>query len=81
MDLTVPGGLGGAEAIKLLLEIDPNVKAIVSSGYSNDRIMSDYRRYGFSGVVGKPYNVKDLSSVLARVLAHHRANTPRIVMS
>ncbi len=81
MDLTVPGGLGGAEAIKLLLEMDPNVKAIVSSGYSNDPIMSEYKRYGFSGVVGKPYNVKELSNVLARVLAHVRANAPRVVAS
>ncbi len=81
MDLTVPGGLGGAEAIKLLLEMDPNVKAIVSSGYSNDPIMAEYKRYGFSGVVGKPYNVKELSNVLARVLAHVRANAPRVVSS
>ncbi|MBI5250613.1 MAG: PAS domain S-box protein [Desulfomonile tiedjei] len=79
MDLTVPGGLGGAEAIKLLLEIDPNVKAIVSSGYCNDPVMAQYERYGFSGVVVKPYNVRELSNVLAKVLAHVRANSPRVV--
>lgn len=81
MDLTVPGGMGGAEAIKELRKIDPEVRAIVSSGYSNDPIMADYDRYGFKGVVVKPYNVKDLSNVIARVLAHVRANAPRVVAS
>ena len=51
MDLTVPGAMGGKEAIERLLSIDPGVKAIVSSGYSNDPIMADYRKYGFSGIV------------------------------
>jgi PAS domain S-box-containing protein len=67
MDLTVPGGMGGKEAIKRLLEIDPEVKAIVSSGYSNDPIMADFKKYGFSGVVAKPYKVKELSKTLHRV--------------
>ncbi|HEY7545498.1 MAG TPA: response regulator, partial [Blastocatellia bacterium] len=49
LDLTIPGGMGGKEAIKKLLEIDPDVKAIVSSGYSNDPIMTRFREYGFSG--------------------------------
>jgi len=69
MDLTVPGGIGGKEAIKRLLEIDPGVRAIVSSGYSNDPVMSDFKRYGFKGVVAKPYKVKDLAEVLRRVIA------------
>jgi PAS domain S-box-containing protein len=81
MDLTVPGGMGGAEAIKLLREIDPFVRAIVSSGYSNDPILSQYSQYGFSGVVVKPYSVKELSNAVARVLAHLRANSPRVVAS
>lgn len=81
MDLTVPGGMGGAEAIKLLRELDPFVRAIVSSGYSNDPILSQYGQHGFSGVVAKPYNVKDLSNAVARVLAHLRANSPRVVAS
>jgi len=67
LDLTVPGGMGGKEAIKRLLEIDPKVKAIVSSGYSNDPIMAEFKRYGFMGVVAKPYRIKDLSEVLAGI--------------
>jgi two-component system cell cycle sensor histidine kinase/response regulator CckA len=64
LDLTIPGGMGGKEAIKKLLEIDPGVKAIVSSGYSNDPIMSDFARYGFSGVVTKPYTIEQLSGAI-----------------
>ncbi len=68
MDLTVPGAMGGKEAIKKLLQIDPQVKAIVSSGYSNDPIMAEFRQHGFSGVVTKPFRLKDLSEEVARVL-------------
>jgi PAS domain S-box-containing protein len=68
LDLTVPGGMGGREAIQKLLEIDPKVKAIVSSGYSNDPIMSDFKKYGFRGVVAKPYKVKELSEELHKVM-------------
>ena len=68
VDLTVPGGIGGKEAIKRLLEIDPGVRAIVSSGYSNDPVMSDFKRYGFRGVVVKPYRLKDLAEVVHRVI-------------
>lgn len=69
MDLTIPGGMGGKEAIRHLLEIDPEVKALVSSGYSTDPVLSDYRNYGFSGVVLKPYVVTDLSKALQSVLS------------
>ena len=65
MDLTVPGGWGGKETIARLREIDPAVKAIVSSGYSNDPIMARYRDYGFIAVLEKPYRITELSSVLA----------------
>ena len=68
MDLTIPGGMGGKEAIKKLLEIDPKVKAIVSSGYSTDPIMADYEKYGFSAVVAKPYGVADVEKTLQSLL-------------
>ena len=68
LDLTIPGGMGGKEAINKLLEIDPNVKAIVSSGYSTDPIMSDFKDYGFSGVVAKPYKVEQLEKTLHSLL-------------
>ncbi len=68
MDLTVPGGMGGREAMKRLLEIDPAVRAIVSSGYSQDPVMANFRDYGFSGVVEKPYQIKDLARTLDQIL-------------
>jgi PAS domain S-box-containing protein len=69
MDLTVPGGMGGQEAVTYLRDIDPKVKAIVSSGYANDPIMADYERYGFCGVVSKPYKIGELNGVLYKVLS------------
>ena len=69
MDLTVQGGMGGKETIQKLKEIDPEVKAIVSSGYSNDPIMANYKEYGFKGVIAKPYKMKELSQVLHNILS------------
>lgn len=68
MDLTVPGGMGGKEAIGLLKEFDPGIQAIVSSGYSNDPIMADPGKFGFSGIVMKPYTLAALSEVVYRVV-------------
>jgi CheY-like chemotaxis protein len=68
MDLTVPGGIGGKDAIKRLLEIDPAVRAIVSSGYSHDPIMANYRDYGFMGVIAKPYKIREMSEIVRKVL-------------
>lgn len=67
LDLTVPGGMGGAGTIPELLKIDPDVKAVVSSGYSNDPIMANFQDYGFCGVVPKPFTVADLASLLSKI--------------
>ena len=68
MDLTIPGGIGGKEAITMLLDIDPKVKAIVSSGYADDPVMAHYAEYGFHGVAAKPYSQATLQNVLQKVL-------------
>lgn len=68
LDLTIPGGMGGKEVIKKLVEIDPDVKAIVSSGYSSDPIMSDFIKYGFKAVMAKPYRVAELSRIVHKVV-------------
>ncbi len=67
MDLTIPGGMGGKEAIRKLLELDPQARAIVSSGYSNDPIMAEFEKHGFRGVVAKPYQIHELARVLREV--------------
>ena len=64
MDLTIAGGMGGKDAIRKLLEYDPAAKAVVSSGYSNDPIMANFRAHGFRDVIVKPYKTIDLSRVL-----------------
>jgi nitrogen-specific signal transduction histidine kinase/CheY-like chemotaxis protein len=69
MDLTVPGGMGGREAARVIRTIDPQARLIVSSGYSNDPIMADYKQYGFGAVVLKPYGVAEIASVLNIILA------------
>lgn len=74
IDLTVPGGMGGKEAQKRLMEIDPSVRSIVSSGYSNDPVMSRFDEYGFKSVLTKPYSIEVLSKTLHGVL-NHRADT------
>jgi two-component system cell cycle sensor histidine kinase/response regulator CckA len=68
MDLTIPGGMGGKEAIRRLLEIDPNAKAIVSSGYSDDPVMSDHQAHGFTAVMMKPYSLEGLRKVIEEVI-------------
>ena len=68
LDLTVPGGMGGKETMQKLLEMDPGVRAIVSSGYSKDQILSDYKKFGFSGVIAKPYRVSEFSKAVKDAL-------------
>jgi CheY-like chemotaxis protein len=68
MDLTIPGEMGGRKAVGKLIEIDPAVKVIVSSGYSSDPIMSDFSNYGFCRAIAKPYKIKELSRILHEVI-------------
>ncbi len=68
MDLTIPGGMGGREAMAILYREDPSIKAIVSSGYSEDPVMSAYREHGYCAVLPKPYRGRDLLSLLDTVL-------------
>lgn len=75
LDLTIPGGMGGQETLEKILEIDPQAKVIVSSGYSNDQVMSNYKQYGFKGAVSKPYLLQDLSEALVAVLRNNTGNT------
>jgi|GEM_PF-493385 len=67
-DLTVPDGMGGKELIKELQSIDPTVRAIISSGYSNDSVLRDFKEHGFQGCVVKPYKIEELCSVLDQVM-------------
>ncbi|HSV97008.1 MAG TPA: response regulator [Spirochaetota bacterium] len=74
MDLTIRGGLGGKSTVIALRQIMPDVRVIVSSGYSNDPIMSNYREYGFSNILFKPYRIEDLGHTLSQTLG---ADVPR----
>ena len=68
LDMTVPGGIGGLETLEHLRRLDSNVRAIVCSGYSNDPVMADYRKYGFCGVLPKPFRPKELGYIIKQVL-------------
>lgn len=65
MDLTIPGGMGGKEAMTHLLQLDPEIVAIVSSGYANDPVMANYKDHGFVALLPKPFSLEELSSVVA----------------
>ncbi len=73
MDLTIPGGMGGQEAVKEILKINPEAKVIVSSGYSTDPILAEYRKYGFKGAIVKPFDLQGMRSVIEKVL--HESDT------
>ena len=68
LDLTIPGGKGGKDVIQELRALNPDVHAIVSSGYYNDPDLAKYREYGFDGMVAKPYKVHDLLQVIQNTL-------------
>jgi len=73
LDLTVPGGTGGSEALAALRAIDPSVRAIVMSGYQGDSVLADHSRFGFSDRLLKPFRIEDLQSVLVPLLGAQRA--------
>jgi CheY-like chemotaxis protein len=77
MDLTIPGGMGGKEAIRRLLEFDPGAVAFVSSGYSNDPVMADFRSYGFKGVITKPFLHDEVVAALRQVFPSLADTTKR----
>lgn len=68
MDLTIPGGMGGKQAIKKMLELDKDVVALVSSGYSVDPVMANYEDYGFKGILSKPFTIDQLSEAIKQAL-------------
>jgi signal transduction histidine kinase/ActR/RegA family two-component response regulator len=74
MDLTIPNGMGGCEAIRRLRELDPQVRAIASSGYSLDPVMANYRDYGFCGVIPKPYRAEELNRILKDVMRNDQTS-------
>ena len=76
LDLTLPGGMGGKEALKKLIEIDPTVNAIVSSGYATDATMSRYQDFGFRGVIAKPYEAAELGKIVHDVISASHVNFP-----
>jgi CheY-like chemotaxis protein len=68
LDLSVPLGMGGKETIEQLIKFDPAVKAIISSGYTNDPVVQDFSRYGFSARLTKPYKIADLKTLLEQLM-------------
>ncbi len=68
LDLIVPGGMGGQQTIQELLKIDPRIKAIVISGYSNEPVLSNYQRYGFKAALAKPFQLTELVKIVSRFI-------------
>lgn len=69
LDLSVPTGMGGKETIEELIKFDPSIKAIVSTGYTNDPVVENFSRYGFSAKLIKPYKISDLKNILEELMA------------
>ncbi|BCO08776.1 hypothetical protein GF1_11520 [Desulfolithobacter dissulfuricans] len=68
MDLTIPGGMGGREAVRRILDINPKARVIVASGYSNDPVLANCREYGFIASVAKPFDLEEMQAVISAVL-------------
>ncbi len=75
MDLTIQGGMGGKETIKHIAKLDPDVKAIVSSGYANTRVLADYESHGFIGILAKPYGLKELKAIMCEVFDDYQSDS------
>ncbi len=68
LDIKVPHGMGGEETIKQLIQIDPDVKAVISSGYRESPLMVNYKEYGFKAALSKPYDMQELTNALSTAL-------------
>ncbi len=68
MDLTIPGGMGGKDAVQKVLAIDPDANAVVISGYSNDPVLSNFEEYGFKGMLVKPFKIEELKDIIEKTL-------------
>ena len=69
MDLTIPGGMGGQEASGIILDMDPSAVIVVSSGYSNDKVMADYKTYGLKGIIPKPFRLAELKATIEELIS------------
>ena len=68
MDLTIPGGMGGKDAVREILKINPAAKVVVSSGYSNDPIMAQFAEYGFCAALVKPYRLDECAALIQQLI-------------
>ena len=74
LDATVRGGLGGVETIERLRNIDPEVNAIICSGYSDEAALSEFLSYGFRGALPKPFTRRELAAALQKALDGAKVN-------
>jgi CheY-like chemotaxis protein len=68
LDLTVPGGMGAVEAARILLDLDPHARLVISTGYSRSPVLANFRSYGFADLIVKPYTMEELGRAIRRVL-------------
>ena len=68
MDLTIPGGMGGKDAVQEILRINPDAKVVVASGYSNDPVMAHCQKYGFKASIAKPFQLAELNKLINEIL-------------
>ena len=75
LDLTIPGGLGGQKTIVELRKLDPDIRAVVTSGYTDDSVMSDFKDYGFDNFIVKPFRMERLSYILHKLIPKEKMST------